>query len=1202
MVVEILDHLPSMDGIPNEEEATQPATQLYTDPRRLGQGNSGLTDDDLADIYCILHPASVPAYKATALIHQLTPQHTIHAERHVNIRQKAGGANDENNEDNTLADLESQGLVSCDVALRLSANVKNTLEGGFYFGRNASRSDIVLGRDDRIRRVSNVHFRIYLNPHGVIMLEDQSTNGTIVDDVLLRAKDKENGLIRHELSLGSIITLTMTPAEDEIKFIVRIPQRDMETEMRYNANINHYFMRMKPANVERNQRKADEHNARRKAAGLPPDLFATPNPDTGSARLIKEWRGGPKYNKVGTIGKGAFATVYKITDKFDGIPFAAKELEKRRFMKNGVLDVKVDNEMKIMRKIQHPHIVNYIEHIDWDEYLYIIMEYVPYGDLGGRIAKTGPLGEEEVKTLATQLLGALQYLHANQITHRDVKPDNILIHSMDPFQVKLTDFGLSKMVDGEDTFLRTFCGTLLYCAPEVYSEYREYDKNGQRTIRGNERKKLPPQRYGHAVDVWSLAGVLFYTLTGVAPYPAKNQTTYQELLNNIMTKPLDIRPLQMANVSEQGIRFIKSMLHIHPEYRATTDELEQDPWITGAPPSFSMSMDVDDEVDMIEALDGDDPEATIEEVQEGASQLSLHEYEHREIADSEDEQNGSDLTELRQPEIPNSFNISDQVSLGSWADSPRSVPDTHVNPGNPPRLFGEIASGSSTVLPPMPLPRAAFLAPPRPIVTTSPAKPARNHEIHRAARSSSLMGTESMVGHLHMHSPSGGESSMSDDVSVDTRAETFPDAGASLRRAREEVEESDAGSFDAPPKKRLMSARQIDLELPPEVFWDPKNKSTHHADYPPMSASNFEAYQSYAAQQGETFSPGEKIFETTMRSFKASRSPSVEKDDQHHVLKRDERKLDGGAFIAPSIATNVARDRLMPPTAPGTPGGFSSVNPETVTQEVISTPVAVDAQIVAGDKAIIDQPHIRNGFQAPKRVLAKILTTSASVFPISLTVTETVTSWGRGTCNTVRYPNGLEKRVPKYAFRIFLFKPGFYSADGHLPAHVTPGDGRNDVDDDMAFYISTKSSSNIEINGVELPSSDAQNPWLPSKFWGELRNGDIITAPKNGRYFTFKFECYWGRSKASRTPSAKFSILPPSQLVEEIEEASLTQEELLTGQKRPGHMKRASSTSGSVSPTKQTTALSNADDGGVKLNDFIKSSKSSKPAENAAST
>lgn len=70
-------------------------------------------------------------------------------------------------------------------------------------------------------------------------------------------------------------------------------------------------------------------------------------------RLPKEWNGSNKYNRVGRIGKGAFATVYKVTAKFDGKPYAAKELDKRKFMKNGVLDQKVENEMRIMQRVKH---------------------------------------------------------------------------------------------------------------------------------------------------------------------------------------------------------------------------------------------------------------------------------------------------------------------------------------------------------------------------------------------------------------------------------------------------------------------------------------------------------------------------------------------------------------------------------------------------------------------------------------------------------------------------------------------------------------------------------------------------------------------------------------------------------------------------------------------------------------------------------
>jgi hypothetical protein len=260
-----------------------------------------------------------------------------------------------NDEDNIgTFELAAQGLISRDIALRLSADLKDPL-GGYRFGRNSQRCDYVIGKDEEVKRISNVHFRIYINEHGTIMLEDQSTNGTAVDGVMLRAKEKENGMdYRHTLEQGSIITLTMTPPEEDYRFFVRIPQRDGEYNLTYQRNLTAYFLRMNNIKLERNAVAVIEGGNRG-----PPNLFPQPEDVTHNisissvGRFVKEWRGGPRYNKVGCIGKGAFATVYKITDKFDGIPFAAKELEKRRFMKNGVLDQKVDMEMKIMRKIRH---------------------------------------------------------------------------------------------------------------------------------------------------------------------------------------------------------------------------------------------------------------------------------------------------------------------------------------------------------------------------------------------------------------------------------------------------------------------------------------------------------------------------------------------------------------------------------------------------------------------------------------------------------------------------------------------------------------------------------------------------------------------------------------------------------------------------------------------------------------------------------
>jgi len=101
------------------------------------------------------------------------------------------------------------------------------------------------------------------------------------------------------------------------------------------------------------------------------------------------------------------------------------------------------------------------------------MEYILYGDLTQHVNGAAVMPEYQCRYVAHQMMNALSYLHSRKITHRDIKPDNILIASKDPLVVKLTDFGLSKVIPDDTTALITFCGTLLYCAPEVYPGYEK---------------------------------------------------------------------------------------------------------------------------------------------------------------------------------------------------------------------------------------------------------------------------------------------------------------------------------------------------------------------------------------------------------------------------------------------------------------------------------------------------------------------------------------------------------------------------------------------------------------------------------------------------------------------------------------------------------------------------------------------------------
>jgi hypothetical protein len=175
-----------------------------------------LSDEDLADTCCILEPSSFPALRMTALIHEETPQNTV--------------------SQNTVSGT----VLSWDIILRLSANVKDDA-GGFSFGRKKQRCDFLIGEN---RRISGIHFTIFVNQYGVLMLEDLSTNGTEVDGFPLHGKDKENSSANVSiLGQGSLIVLPMIAPDEDYRWIVHIPQRDNESENAYQENLTASFNR-----------------------------------------------------------------------------------------------------------------------------------------------------------------------------------------------------------------------------------------------------------------------------------------------------------------------------------------------------------------------------------------------------------------------------------------------------------------------------------------------------------------------------------------------------------------------------------------------------------------------------------------------------------------------------------------------------------------------------------------------------------------------------------------------------------------------------------------------------------------------------------------------------------------------------------------------------------------------------------------------
>lgn len=195
------------------------------------------------------------------------------------------------------------------------------------------------------------------------------------------------------------------------------------------------------------------------------------------------------------LGAGACGIVRLVYHRTTCAEYAMKHVQKNKLAecsrpKRSSNAEKVMNEVQIMKALEHPCVVKMHDIIDTPDSVFMVLEFMRGGDLLSRITKNKRLSESISKLYFFQMCHAVKYLHDKGITHRDLKPDNVLLETTDEDTVvKVSDFGLSKFVR-KDSVMRTLCGTPLYVAPEVL----------QTGGRGSYTKK---------VDIWSLGVVLF---------------------------------------------------------------------------------------------------------------------------------------------------------------------------------------------------------------------------------------------------------------------------------------------------------------------------------------------------------------------------------------------------------------------------------------------------------------------------------------------------------------------------------------------------------------------------------------------------------------------------------------------------------------------------------------------------------------------
>ncbi|KAF9416856.1 Calcium/calmodulin-dependent protein kinase type 1 [Podila epigama] len=279
----------------------------------------------------------------------------------------------------------------------------------------------------------------------------------------------------------------------------------------------------------------------------------TPSPDKSS----KSW---PRYHPKlldlyivtdRVLGVGTFATVKEIKLKTTGQSFALKIILKRTIQGKASM---LDTEIAVLSKVRHANCVSLLEMFETEDAVFLVTDLAAGGELFDQLLQKGYYTEADAARLVHEILLGVEYLHSLEIVHRDLKPENLLFaDKSENARLMITDFGLSKVLTGQNDVLMTACGTPGYVAPEV----------------------LEQVGHGKPVDLWSIGVIAYTLLCGFTPFWGEDQAA---LFENIISGEYQFEEDYWKDISGLAKSFIDSLLIRPAERRPTATQALAHPW------------------------------------------------------------------------------------------------------------------------------------------------------------------------------------------------------------------------------------------------------------------------------------------------------------------------------------------------------------------------------------------------------------------------------------------------------------------------------------------------------------------------------------------------------------------------------------------------------------------------------------------------